>query len=80
VRTRSLHRSLIAGAIALSLVAAACGDDDADIDTPDITVDDGLDTTIDDGSETTVGNTDTTIGSEDTTDAGGGEGTSSTTG
>jgi hypothetical protein len=72
VRTRSLRRSLLAGAIALSVVAAACGDDDADIDTPDITVDDG--------SETTVGNTDTTIGSEDTTDTGGGEGTSSTTG
>lgn len=83
MQNRSFRHSLVAGALALSLVAAAgCGDDSDD--TPDVTVpgDDGG------GSDTSLGGSDSSIGNTDTTIAGGGtggsgsdnNGTSTTTG
>ena len=78
MRARSLRRSLMAGALALSLVAVTACSDDSD-DTPDVTT--PGDTSVGGGSDTTTGNTDTTLGGGGTgTGDTGGTGSSTTSG
>ncbi|MDQ3470069.1 MAG: ABC transporter substrate-binding protein [Actinomycetota bacterium] len=79
---RSRVRRVGALVLGLSLVAAACGDDDdesADTEAPTAQTDAGGDTTMaggdttEGGADTTEGGADTTTGGSDSTAAGGGE-------